>query len=319
MRPNFFVNTPDILHAYLQHGGRPAFEARAVLAATLSPVLGRLRGLRAVRERSGARRAARSTWTRRSTSCGRATGRRPRREGRSLAPLITALNRLRRAHPALQQLRNLHFHRTDNDAVIAYSKRTRRRTTPCWWSSTSTRTTPGRPPSRWTCRELGLDLARVRHRCATSSPARPTTGAATTTCASTRASARARRSRCDRPHRSEGHPIDRQRTRPRHLRGHPRQGPRSRLVQARRLLRGPGPLLPGQQRRRHRRPEGPHRQARLPPVARASTASGCRRSSPRRCATAATTSPTTPRCCRSSATSPTSWSSSTPPTSAACG
>ena len=40
MRPNFFVNTPDILHAYLQHGGRPAFETRAVLAATLSPTWG---------------------------------------------------------------------------------------------------------------------------------------------------------------------------------------------------------------------------------------------------------------------------------------
>lgn len=40
MRPNFFVNTPDILHAYLQEGGRPAFEVRAVLAATLSPTWG---------------------------------------------------------------------------------------------------------------------------------------------------------------------------------------------------------------------------------------------------------------------------------------
>ncbi|MCL6739259.1 alpha-amylase family glycosyl hydrolase, partial [Streptomyces neyagawaensis] len=40
MRPNFFVNTPDILHAFLQHGGRPAFELRAVLAATLSPTWG---------------------------------------------------------------------------------------------------------------------------------------------------------------------------------------------------------------------------------------------------------------------------------------
>src|SRR5205085_11347046 len=39
-RPNFFANTPDILHAYLQHGGRPAFEARLVLAATLSPTYG---------------------------------------------------------------------------------------------------------------------------------------------------------------------------------------------------------------------------------------------------------------------------------------
>ncbi len=39
-RPNFFVNTPDILHAYLQHGGRPPFEARLMLAATLSPSYG---------------------------------------------------------------------------------------------------------------------------------------------------------------------------------------------------------------------------------------------------------------------------------------
>ncbi|WP_157876926.1 DUF3459 domain-containing protein, partial [Streptomyces graminilatus] len=46
------------------------------------------------------------------------------RSGLSIAPLITALNRIRRGHPALHRLRNLHFHRTDNDAVIAYSKRT---------------------------------------------------------------------------------------------------------------------------------------------------------------------------------------------------
>ena len=39
-RPNFFANTPDILHEYLQHGGPPAFEARLVLAATLSPSYG---------------------------------------------------------------------------------------------------------------------------------------------------------------------------------------------------------------------------------------------------------------------------------------
>ncbi|MFI1361306.1 alpha-1,4-glucan--maltose-1-phosphate maltosyltransferase, partial [Streptomyces sp. NPDC020898] len=46
------------------------------------------------------------------------------RNGLSIAPLISALNRIRRDHPALHRLRNLHFHRTDNDSVIAYSKRT---------------------------------------------------------------------------------------------------------------------------------------------------------------------------------------------------
>ena len=39
-RPNFFANTPDILHEYLQEGGPPAFEARLVLAAPLSPSYG---------------------------------------------------------------------------------------------------------------------------------------------------------------------------------------------------------------------------------------------------------------------------------------
>ncbi|MGW3731335.1 DUF3459 domain-containing protein, partial [Streptomyces sp. NPDC000851] len=46
------------------------------------------------------------------------------REGRTITPLITKLNTIRREHPALRRLRNLRFHRTDNDALIAYSKRT---------------------------------------------------------------------------------------------------------------------------------------------------------------------------------------------------
>ncbi|MFF4402955.1 DUF3459 domain-containing protein, partial [Streptomyces sp. NPDC001480] len=45
------------------------------------------------------------------------------REGTTIAPLITRLNTIRRRHPALRRLRNLRFHPTDNDAVIAYSKR----------------------------------------------------------------------------------------------------------------------------------------------------------------------------------------------------
>ena len=53
-RPNCFANTPDILHEYLQTGGRPAFEARLVLAATLSPSYGIYSGLRALRERARA-------------------------------------------------------------------------------------------------------------------------------------------------------------------------------------------------------------------------------------------------------------------------
>ena len=100
-RPNFFANTPDILHEYLQRGGRPAFEARLVLAATLSPSLRHLLRLRALRERAGAggqrgvprlgevrAQAARSSTGRCCRSCKR-------------------LNAIRRANPALQRLDNL--------------------------------------------------------------------------------------------------------------------------------------------------------------------------------------------------------------------
>ncbi|MFD1670473.1 DUF3459 domain-containing protein, partial [Streptomyces calvus] len=45
------------------------------------------------------------------------------REGRTIAPLVTRLNTIRRENPALRQLRDLHFHDADQDAVIAYSKR----------------------------------------------------------------------------------------------------------------------------------------------------------------------------------------------------
>ncbi|WP_327680010.1 alpha-1,4-glucan--maltose-1-phosphate maltosyltransferase [Streptomyces sp. NBC_00467] len=122
MRPNFFVNTPDILHAYLQKGGRPAFEVRAVLAATLSPSWGVYAGYElceSVPVREGSEEYLHSEKYQL----------RPRdwesaeREGRSIAPLITKLNRIRRRHGALQQLRDIHFHPVDNDAVIAYSKK----------------------------------------------------------------------------------------------------------------------------------------------------------------------------------------------------
>ena len=67
------------------------------------------------------------------------------------------------------------------------------------------------------------------------------------------------------------------------------------VVQARGLLRDPHPRLRRRQRRRQRRLPRPDREARLPPVARRSTASGCCRCTRRRCATAATTSPTSTR------------------------
>ncbi|MFC7830680.1 alpha-1,4-glucan--maltose-1-phosphate maltosyltransferase [Streptomyces sp. NPDC057375] len=122
LRPNLFVNTPDILHAYLQYGGRAAFAVRAVLAATAGPTWGVYAGYELyenVPMGPGSEEYLDSEkyqlrprdWAAAQTA------------GDSLAPLIRALNDIRRAHPALHRLRNLRFHRTDNDAVICYSKR----------------------------------------------------------------------------------------------------------------------------------------------------------------------------------------------------
>ncbi|MCB5177883.1 alpha-1,4-glucan--maltose-1-phosphate maltosyltransferase [Streptomyces antimicrobicus] len=121
MRPNFFVNTPDILHAYLQHGGRPAFEVRAVLAATLSPTWGVYAGYELC-ENTPLREGSEEYLDSEKYQFKPRDWAAADREGRTIAPLITRLNRLRRRNPALQQLRDLHFHETDNDQVIAYSK-----------------------------------------------------------------------------------------------------------------------------------------------------------------------------------------------------
>ncbi|MFJ8331642.1 alpha-1,4-glucan--maltose-1-phosphate maltosyltransferase [Streptomyces sp. NPDC094437] len=123
MRPNLFVNTPDILHAFLQHGGRPAFELRAVLAATLSPTWGIYSGYELCENtpvRTGSEEYLESEKYQLKPRDWEAAA----RQGRTIAPLIGRLNAIRRAHPALRRLRNLRFHPTDNDAVIAYSKTT---------------------------------------------------------------------------------------------------------------------------------------------------------------------------------------------------
>ncbi|WP_030793023.1 maltotransferase domain-containing protein [Streptomyces sp. NRRL S-920] len=121
LRPNFFVNTPDILHAYLQDGGRPAFETRAVLAATLSPTWGVYSGFELC-ENTPVRPGSEEYLDSEKYQLRPRDWESAARTGVTIAPLITELNRVRRANPALQQLRDLHFHPTDKEAVIAYSK-----------------------------------------------------------------------------------------------------------------------------------------------------------------------------------------------------
>jgi len=115
LRPNFFVNTPDILHAYLQNGGRPAFEARLVLAATLSPSYGIYSGFENVENvplRPGSEEYLHSEKYERKA----------RRLDGELLPLIRSLNAARHASPALQELTNLTFLETENEQLIAYAK-----------------------------------------------------------------------------------------------------------------------------------------------------------------------------------------------------
>ncbi len=121
MRPNFFVNTPDILHAYLQYGGPPAFKIRAVIAATGSPSWGVYAGYELyehVAVRPGSEEYLDSEkYQVRVRDWEGATA-----EGRTLAPYLTRLNQIRREHPALQLLRNTVVHSSDDENILCFSK-----------------------------------------------------------------------------------------------------------------------------------------------------------------------------------------------------
>ncbi|HEY0873740.1 MAG TPA: alpha-1,4-glucan--maltose-1-phosphate maltosyltransferase [Vicinamibacterales bacterium] len=118
MRPNLFANTPDILHEYLQQGGRPAFQIRLVLAATLGASYGIYSGYELVENvpvRPGSEEYLDSEKYQIRV--------RDFDDPNSLAELIAVVNRIRRAHPALQRDWGLRFHTTDNPQLICYSKR----------------------------------------------------------------------------------------------------------------------------------------------------------------------------------------------------
>jgi starch synthase (maltosyl-transferring) len=120
-RPNLFVNTPDILPEHLQVGGPGMFALRAALAATLAPTWGVYSGYELYEHkpvRPGSEEYLDSEkYELRPRDYAAALA-----EGRSLQPWLTRLNEIRRAHPALQQMRTLRFHHVDNGALVAYSK-----------------------------------------------------------------------------------------------------------------------------------------------------------------------------------------------------
>ena len=118
MRPNLFANTPDILHAYLQRGGRPAFQIRLVLAATLGASYGIYSGYE-LSEHMPVREGSEEYLDSEKYQI------KPRlfEEAGSLSELIGLINAIRREHPALQRDWGLRFHQTDNPELICYSKR----------------------------------------------------------------------------------------------------------------------------------------------------------------------------------------------------
>ena len=118
--PNVWPNTPDILHASLQEGGRPAFMSRLILATTLAASYGIYGPAYELGEnvpvRQGSEEYLNSEkyqirhWDRTAAN--------------SIAPLVTLLNKIRRENPALQSDTSLHFHHVDNPWIICYSKTT---------------------------------------------------------------------------------------------------------------------------------------------------------------------------------------------------
>ncbi len=124
-RPNFWPNTPDILHKSLQDGGRPAFMLRLILAATLTANYGIYGPAYELCENAPAKPAAGKTESEEYLDSEKYEIRqRSRNASGSLVPLITQLNAIRRANPALKSNGSLRFHPTDNPQIICYSKAT---------------------------------------------------------------------------------------------------------------------------------------------------------------------------------------------------
>jgi starch synthase (maltosyl-transferring) len=117
-RPNVWPNTPDILHATLQHGSRGTFLARQVLASCLSASYGIYGPAfelmeRTPREEGSEEYLDSEKYQVRHWNLDRAD---------SLRHFIARCNEIRRAHPALHTNETLRFHHVDNDQLLCWSK-----------------------------------------------------------------------------------------------------------------------------------------------------------------------------------------------------
>jgi starch synthase (maltosyl-transferring) len=120
LRPNLFVNTPDILTEYLQFGGVPAYKVRAAIAATASPTWGVYAGYELIE--NVARPGSEENIDNEKYEYKPRDWAAAEKAGASIAPYLTTLNRIRNEHPALRQLRNLSVHWSDDEAILVYAK-----------------------------------------------------------------------------------------------------------------------------------------------------------------------------------------------------
>ena len=116
-RPNFFTNTPDILHQFLQSGGRPAFRIRLLLAATLSPSYGIYSGFELCENRAVASGSEEYLNSEKYE-----IRQRKWNQFGNIKHDIARLNRIRKENPALGVLGNLRFLSTEYEQIIAYHK-----------------------------------------------------------------------------------------------------------------------------------------------------------------------------------------------------
>jgi starch synthase (maltosyl-transferring) len=118
-RGHLWPNTPDILHATLQQGGRPAFKLRLVLAATLSSLYGIYSGYELCEHTPAAPESEEYLDSEKYE-----LKRRDWNAPGNLADFVTRVNRIRRANRALQLYTNLRFHAAEDPRVLFYSKMT---------------------------------------------------------------------------------------------------------------------------------------------------------------------------------------------------
>ena len=119
-RPNFWPNTPDILHEYLQTGGRAAFMARLVLAATMSSNYGIYGPAYELCEDVPREEGSEEYLNSEKYEIKN----RDLHDPASLRPFISRVNAIRKENPALQTNDGLEFHAIQNDRLICYSKST---------------------------------------------------------------------------------------------------------------------------------------------------------------------------------------------------